>query len=45
METSSEWIRDWLEQYMVELPCEVCHGARLGDSVLSIRINKKNIYE
>ena len=45
METSSEWIRDWLEQYMIELPCEVCHGARLSDSVLSIRINKKNIYE
>ena len=45
METSSEWIRDWLEQYMIELPCEVCHGARLNNSVLNIFINKKNIYE
>jgi len=45
METSSEWIRDWLEQYMIELPCEVCHGARLSEGVLSIRINDKNIYE
>ena len=45
METSSEWIRDWLEQYMVELPCELCHGARLSDSVLNIKINDKNIYE
>ena len=45
METSSEWIRDWLEQYMIELPCEVCHGARLNESVLNIRINTKNIYE
>ena len=45
METSSEWIRDWLEQYMIELPCDVCHGARLNDSVLSILINKKNIYD
>ncbi len=45
METSSEWIRDWLEQYMIELPCEVCHGARLNDSVLNILINEKNIYE
>ena len=45
METSSEWIRDWLEQYMIELPCDECHGARLSDSVLNILINKKNIYE
>ena len=45
METSSEWIRDWLEQYMIELPCEVCHGARLNDSVLNIKIQDKNIYE
>ena len=45
METSSEWIRDWLEQYMIELPCEVCHEARLNESVLNIKINKKNIYE
>lgn len=45
METSSEWIRDWLEQYMIELPCEVCHEARLSESVLNILINEKNIYE
>ena len=45
METSSEWIRDWLEQYMIELPCEVCHEARLNESVLNIKINNKNIYE
>ena len=45
METSSEWIRDWLENYMIELECETCHGARLSDNVLSVKINKKNIYE
>ena len=45
METSSEWIRDWLEKFMVEYKCETCHGARLKDSVLSVYINKKNIYE
>ena len=44
-ETSSDWIREWLETYMVELPCEVCHGTRLQESVLSIYINKKNIYD
>ena len=45
METTSTWIRDWLENYMVEYTCETCHGARLQDNVLSVLINKKNIYE
>jgi len=45
METSSTWIRDWLENYMVESECECCHGARLADWVLSVKIAKKNIYE
>ena len=45
IETSSNWIREWLNAYMVELPCKKCHGARLKDSVLSVLINKKNIYE
>ncbi len=43
METSSEWIRDWLSNYMIENECPKCHGARLDDSVLNIFINKKNI--
>ena len=45
METSSEWIRDWLSNYMIELPCPRCYGARLQDNVLNIFINKKNIYD
>ena len=45
METSSEWIREWLENYMVEHVCETCHGSRLQESVLSVLINKKNIYQ
>lgn len=44
-DTTSDWIRTWLETFMVELPCEVCHGTRLQDSVLSIYINNKNIYD
>ena len=44
-DTTSDWIRAWLETFMVELPCEVCHGTRLQDSVLSIYINNKNIYD
>ena len=45
METSSTWIREWLENYMIENVCETCHGARLQEGVLSIYINKKNIFE
>ena len=45
METTSTWIRDWLENYMVETKCEVCNGARLNSNVLSVLINKKNIHE
>ena len=45
METSSTWIRDWLENYMVEYECDVCHGARLKDEVLSVKVDGKNIYE
>ncbi len=45
METSSTWIRDWLENYMIETECETCHGARLKDDVLSVLVGGKNIYE
>ena len=45
METSSTWIRDWLENYMVEYECDVCHGARLKDEVLSVKVDGRNIYE
>ena len=45
METSSSWIREWLEHYMIETECEYCHGSRLKDGVLSVLINGKNIYD
>ena len=45
METSSTWIREWLENYMIEHTCDCCHGARLQDSVLAVKINNKSIYE
>ncbi len=45
METKSGWIREWIEQFMMELPCEACHGARLNSDVLSVLIGGKNIYE
>ena len=45
METSSNWIREWLERYMVELECETCHGARLNSDVLCVKVGNKNIFE
>ena len=45
MNTTSTWIRDWLENYMVEHTCDTCHGARLNDDVLQVKLGGKNIYE
>ena len=45
IETKSNWIRDWIETYMTESICPTCNGSRLNSSVLSVLINKKNIYE
>ena len=43
VETNSEWIRDWIEGYMVENECSTCKGRRLNNSVLNIFINGKSI--
>ncbi len=45
VETKSTWIREWIENFMVEMECPTCHGSRLKNSVLSVLINNKNIYE
>jgi len=45
METTSSWIREWLEHYMIETKCEKCDGSRLKDSVLSVLIGGKSIYK
>ena len=45
MSTTSTWIREWLENYMVEHTCDTCHGARLTEEVLSVKLGGKNIYE
>ncbi len=42
-ETQSDWIRDWIDGFMIERECKHCHGARLNSEVLNIFINDKNI--
>ncbi|MHA7238826.1 excinuclease ABC subunit UvrA [Arthrobacter sp. TMS1-12-1] len=44
-ETESEASRDRYEEYMREIPCPTCGGARLNPASLSVLINGRNIAE
>lgn len=43
--TQSEMMRDIYGVYMRDSPCTVCHGARLSEAALSVKVNGLNIYE
>ena len=45
METSSSWIREWIETFMGEDVCPTCKGARLQKDILNILINNKSIWD
>lgn len=45
IETSSGWIRDWIDGYMEENTCPTCKGSRLLASVLNVLVGGKNIHE
>jgi len=45
VETNSTWIHDWLDNYIIDHTCDTCHGARLNDQVLAVKLGGKNIYE
>ncbi len=42
-ETSSEWSKNEIEEYMSEVDCPVCHGKRLRDEYLAVTVGDKNI--
>lgn len=42
-EASSESYKQKLEKYLIDRPCEVCHGARLKPESLAVRIGPYNI--
>lgn len=44
-ETESEWVSEKLDAYMREIPCPVCHGARLRPEVLAVTIGGLSIAE
>ncbi|MDR0199755.1 MAG: excinuclease ABC subunit UvrA [Streptococcaceae bacterium] len=41
----TESSREVARAYMTELPCTTCHGLRLNDQALSVKVGKKNIAE
>lgn len=43
--TTSEAARDWYRTFLAEQTCQTCHGSRLSDEALSVKIGDKNIYE
>ena len=44
-ETTSDWMREYYEIFMSDTECTTCHGQRLNEAALSVRIDEKNIYE
>jgi len=45
LETQSQGIKDWLEKFMSQKPCEDCGGKRLKPEVLAVTVAGKNIWE
>lgn len=43
IETTSDWIRKWIESFMSESTCPVCKGHRLNEAALSVRVKNLNI--
>ncbi len=44
-ETTSDWMRDYYETFMSDHECTTCHGRRLNDAALSVKIDNKNIWD
>ncbi len=43
--TSSEMMREMFEFYVRDKECTTCHGARLNEQALAVKVDGKNIYE
>lgn len=44
-ETTSQYMKDEITEYMTEVECPDCHGQRLKKEALSVTVGGKNIYE
>jgi excinuclease ABC subunit A len=45
LETQSQGIKEWLEKFMSQKPCEDCGGKRLKPEVLAVTVGGRNIWE
>ncbi len=44
-ECKSDWTRQEYEKFMVDKPCTTCHGKRLKEEILAVKIGGLNIWE
>lgn len=44
-ETKSDWMRTYYESFMRDSTCQTCHGARLNQAALSVKVHGLNIFE
>ncbi|MEJ1995782.1 MAG: excinuclease ABC subunit UvrA [Limibacillus sp.] len=44
-ETDSDWVRDELNKYQANRPCETCNGHRLKPEALAVKVNGLHISE
>lgn len=42
-ETNSDFTREQMRKYMAELPCPACHGYRLNEQALTVKVAGQNI--
>lgn len=44
-ECKSDWTRTEYEKFMIDKPCTKCHGKRLKDEILAVKIGGLNIWD
>ena len=45
LETTSDGIKQWLERFMTEKPCEACGGRRLRPEALAVTVGGINVHD
>jgi excinuclease ABC subunit A len=43
LQTESAWMREELQRYQTAQPCEICHGKRLNDKALAVKVANEDI--
>jgi excinuclease ABC subunit A len=43
LQTESAWMREELQRYQTAQPCETCHGKRLNDKALAVKVANEDI--